>query len=370
MREGIQKIREAIQRGSFPDEAAISNGVVLQILHLLKWPAFDTDVVWPQYGAGPGRVDFALCHPPRKPEILVEVKRLGSAEVGERQLFEYAFHHGIPMVVLTDGQEWHFYLPAERGSYQERRVYLLDLLERDLAEVESRLERYLGYDRVRSGEALVAARSDYGDIAQRREVAKTLPEAWRLLVEEDDGLLAELVAEKVESLCGFKPPPDATSRFLASLTSGPRPERPKPAKPAPSTAAAEGPEKGSKQPPRPASPTKAPQFGFTLKGQHYPARSAKGVLIKVLEVLSSNDPSFLERMAARPKHGRKRRFIARSPEELYPDRPDLARDYVHELSNGWWIGTNYGSRQIRTNILAMAAEVAGLRYGDELDVRI
>jgi putative restriction endonuclease len=45
MRDGIQRIRQAIQRGSFPDEAAISNGVVLQLLHLLKWPAFDTDVV-------------------------------------------------------------------------------------------------------------------------------------------------------------------------------------------------------------------------------------------------------------------------------------------------------------------------------------
>lgn len=60
MRDEIERIRQAIERGSFPDEAAISNGVVLQILHLLKWPAFDTDVVWPQYQAGTGRVDFAL----------------------------------------------------------------------------------------------------------------------------------------------------------------------------------------------------------------------------------------------------------------------------------------------------------------------
>lgn len=361
MRDEVERIREAIEKGSFPDEAAISNGVVLRILHLLKWPAFDTDVVWPQYQAGNGRVDFALCHPPKKPAVLVEVKRLGSAEVGEKQLFEYAFHQGIPMVVLTDGQEWHFYLPAERGSYHERRAYLLDIVERDLDEVEHRLKRYLDYQRVQSGDALESAREDYRSRARQREVAKTLPQAWNDLVADQDDLLLELLADKVESLCGFKPARDDTAAFLSNLgrdngeVPPPRPRiRPRPGRS----------KEGATPQPKPES------AGFTLENDFRPARSAKAVLVKVLEELSSRDPTFAERMAARPKHGRKRRYIARTPEELYPDRPDLARDYSHQLSNGWWVGVNYGARQIKNRILAMAAEVAGLQYGRDLVVHL
>jgi hypothetical protein len=48
------------------------------------------------------------------------------------------------MAVLTDEQEWHFFLPTEQGDYGERRVYKLDLLERDSQEAEAGLERYLG----------------------------------------------------------------------------------------------------------------------------------------------------------------------------------------------------------------------------------
>lgn len=361
MRDEIQRIREAIEKGSYPDEAAISNGVVLRVLHLLNWPAFDTDVVWPQYQAGNGRVDFALCHPPKKPAVLVEVKRLGSAEVGEKQLFEYAFHQGIPMVVLTDGQEWHFYLPAERGSYQERRAYLLDIVERDVDEVERRLKRYLEYQRVQSSDALDSAREDYRSRARQREVAKTLPQAWNELVADQDDLLLELVADKVESLCGFKPARDDTAAFLSSLGDAkgeaprPRPRRRPRLKP---------PEE------EPTTETEPKQTGFTLHGNFKPARSAKAVLVKVLEELASRDSTFAERMAARPKHGRKRRYIARTPDELYPDRPDLARDYSHQLSNGWWVSVNYGTRQIKNRILAMAAEVAGLEYGRDLIVHL
>lgn len=74
--------------------------------------------------------------------------------------------------------------------------------------------------------------------------------------------------------------------------------------------------------------------------------------------------------SARPKHGRRRRYIARTPGELYPDREDLARDYSPRLSNGWWVSVNYGTRQIKNRILSMAAQVAGLEYGHDLVVHL
>ena len=105
------------------------------------------------------------------------------SEGAERQLFEYAFHFGVPMAILTDGQEWSFFLPGEQGRYYERRVYKLDLLERDISEAEEKLERYLGYDNVCSGAALKAARSDYQNVERIRVIETNLPKAWIALLE-------------------------------------------------------------------------------------------------------------------------------------------------------------------------------------------
>ena len=77
----------------------------------------------------------------RKPIAFIEVKQVGQSEGAERQLFEYAFHTGVPLAILTDGREWNFFLPAEQGDYGERRVYKLDIVERDISECISRLNR-------------------------------------------------------------------------------------------------------------------------------------------------------------------------------------------------------------------------------------
>jgi predicted type IV restriction endonuclease len=128
--DSIEAIRNGLRAGRFANEAAISQGIVLRILSELSWPAYDTTVVWPEYALQGRRVDFALCHPPGKPIVFIEVKQVGQGTDAERQLFEYAFHLGVPLAILTTGQEWQFFLPAERGDYGERRVYKLDLLVR------------------------------------------------------------------------------------------------------------------------------------------------------------------------------------------------------------------------------------------------
>ena len=215
----LRQIQENLKEGRYTNEASVSQGVVLPILNKLGWPVFETTVIIPEFTLENRRVDYALCHPPNKPAIFIEVKKVGYAGGAEKQLFEYAFHLGIPMAILTDGQEWNFYLPAEQGAYNERRVYKLDLLERSIDEANERLDRYLNYTRVTSGEALKSARSDYQKIAKSRDIDATIPKAWQELLDEQDSLLIDLLAEKVEDLCGYKPDPDLCSQFLAKYTS-------------------------------------------------------------------------------------------------------------------------------------------------------
>lgn len=109
--------------------------------------------------------------------------------------------------------------------------------------------------------------------------------------------------------------------------------------------------------------------GFRLLGRNYAARNARDVMVQLFEELARKDSTFLERFAARPKHGKKRRFIARSQVELYPDRPDLGEAHSHRLSTGWWIGTNY-SRENIEKIVKMACEVASLKYGTDVVIKL
>lgn len=210
----LDRVQERLRRGDFHSEMAVSQGVLLPVLNELGWPVFDPNVVYPEFPLEGRRVDYALCHPAERPAVFIEVKKVGLSDGADRQLFEYVFHSGVPMAVLTDGREWSFFLPGERGSYDERMVCKLQLLQQDVEDAASLLERYLSYDRVCSGESLDAARSDYQEVVRARETADALPKTWRALLEEPDSLLLDLLADKYEELNGDKPDLDSCRRFL------------------------------------------------------------------------------------------------------------------------------------------------------------
>ena len=375
LEQDIEAIREGINAGRFPNEAAVSQGIVLRLLQALGWPLYNTHVVWPEYSLSGRRVDFALCHPPGKPIAIVEVKQIGQSEGAERQLFEYAFHDGVPLAILTDGREWNFFLPAEQGDYVERRVYKLDIVERDTAECVSRLQRYLLHGDVASGVAIQAARDDYRNVSRDRQMKAALPIAWTQLLKDEDDMLVEIVADRVESVCGFKPNPDLVLAFLKDEAIGPdfhaapaQPVRPAQAVRLAAQPPAEQPFQVQADAPRdrPAHRRAGPdanRMGYEINGQFHSARTAIDVLRQIFDALIAKDPSFPERFAARP-HGKTRRYLARERDELYR-RPDLCRKYSFQLQCGWWMGTNH-SRHTIESIIQLASEVAGLRYGQGL----
>jgi predicted type IV restriction endonuclease len=201
----LSRIRSRLAQGAFPNEAAVSHGILVPLLQALDWDPAEPDQVMPEYSSGRGRVDFALCGSPARPSVFIEVKGVGRSLDGDRQLFEYAFHEGVPLCVLTDGREWSFYLPSGQGSYEDRRVYRLQLDDRSPEDSEATLQRYLGRERVRSGAALDAATQDYRDAAAKREAARVLPRAWSQLVQGPEDLLVELLSDQAEALGGFRP---------------------------------------------------------------------------------------------------------------------------------------------------------------------
>lgn len=376
----IEAIRAGIKAGRFSNEASVSQGIVLRLLHALGWPTYDTDAVWPEYSLSGRRVDFALCSPPAKPIAFIEVKQIGQSVGAERQLFEYAFHIGVPLAILTDGREWNFFLPGEQGDYGERRVYKLDIVERDAAECAERFERYLLHSAVSSGAAIQSARDDYRNVSRDRQMLATLPRAWRQIIDDEDEMLLEIVADRVESLCGFKPSPDVVAGFLKDGIAGQAPliaarnaprqataqiDHAPVAKAVGSAAAAVAP---TPSPPR-AAPAAGGPVGFTLEGQFHPARNAIDTLRQAFDLLIQRDATFAERFAGLPKHGRSRRYLAWDANDLYPGRMDLVRDCSTKLSSGWWMSTNH-SKQTIGQIFAMACDVAGLEFGKDLTANL
>lgn len=357
----LTDITARLRQGPFPNEQAISQGIVLRVLQELGWDIYDTNSVWPEFQTGEGRADFALCHPPSKPAEFIEVKPPGRAEEGVRQALEYAFHTGVPFIVLTDGRTWSFYLPAEQGSYEDRRVYKLDLFERPPAEAAETLRRYLAHARVKSGEVLEAARKEYRSRNRRAQARDGIPEAWRELVEKGNEDLVAMLASAVESKAGVRPEDNDVAEFLAGLGRPVIIETTRD-KPASQTSPA------THRPDVSRSSGESTRSGkLVLRGKAYPYHNAKDAMVIVLRELAKDDPTFLERCSQHPDaQGRKRRYIARTPEELYPDREDL-RDNREALPDGWLVATNLNN-VLKKTIIRLATEVAGLTFGKDVVV--
>ena len=217
LKEHIDDIRDNLEKGLFTSEAAVSDSIVRRLLDALDWPIYNPQLVFPQYPVEGGKVDFALCHPLLEPCAFIEVKHVGNIEGAEEQLFRYAFRRGVPIAILTDGQKWRFFYPIGQGDYRERKVHELDLIEDNSEKSAERLSRYLNYASIRTGEAIKAIEEDYRDVSTQRQVATRLPEAWSKLVEEADEFLLHAVAEKTESLCGYRPNDEQVLDFLKSL---------------------------------------------------------------------------------------------------------------------------------------------------------
>lgn len=352
----IQKIRERLGRGPCPNEQAITQTLILPVLRALNWDCDDPEIVWPEFSCAPRRVDLALCNPRTQPAVFVEVKQPGSVDEADRQFFEYAFHQGVPMAVLTDGQTWSFYLPAEQGSYEQRRFYKLDLIERTPEESVEKFVRYLDWQRISTGVAFDDARADYKSRRGQALAKQTISIAWKELVDAEDETLTALISESVEKRCGFKPLRDDVSDFLNALRAavGTRPEAPP-----------IGDRPNGRLPQPPGPPTWAGSY-YIYRGTRNSARSAKEVVVGILRSLAKDTPDLFDRCYRHPDNRQRRRtYIGRSPAELYSeDRPDLFKQHV-EIAPGWFLMTNFNN-QVKESIIHMACGAAGVRVGQEL----
>ena len=103
-------------------------------------------------------------------------------------------------------------------------MYKLDLLKQDISECSYRLKRYLAHIDVVREKAFENAKADYDSSNRKAAIQRSLPQAWRKLLENPDESLLNSLAERVEELCGFKPDHKLCAEFISnSQALGPAP---------------------------------------------------------------------------------------------------------------------------------------------------
>lgn len=215
LKEHIDNVRDRLKNKEYPNEQAVRQGIVDPLLRNLGWPLEDTQIVYPEYTVGSGKVDYALRDPQSKnPRVFIEAKQVGNIEGAEEQLFGYDARIRVPIAVLTDGQIWRFFHPTGEGTWEERKIRELDFIAGDSEESAECFSRYLDYESIRSEIAVDAIRDDYNNIVRQKKIQSGLPEAWRALVKEADKDLIKVVVEKTENVCGHRPDDEQVIAFL------------------------------------------------------------------------------------------------------------------------------------------------------------
>ena len=359
----LKHAAEMIGRGLISSEAQVAQAVILPTLNALDWDYANPEECLPQYpvsgySEGRGWVDFALLWK-GAPLVFIEAKRLGGLGIaGESQLFNYANRQGIPLLVLTDGDTWDFYLSMAAGIPSERRFYRAELRRQEnFLELARHFDSYLRKDQVTSGKARRAAEEFHASQQGKVTAKNAIPEVWQSLLQDPDDMLRDLLVEAVESKCGTKPDLDDAEEFLGRqaerLSASPTSTRAASSIPPPTASTFLHPKRsdGAKR-----------IVGYTLNGKNFEIGVGNRTLAEVLKTFQRRDANFMPKYAA-VTIGRTRRLVAQNRDDLYNVKDLL--DFSVELEDGWWLGTNLSNVDVKKRI-RIACEVIGIRFGEDL----
>lgn len=184
----IQDIRKKLEAGSYRSEEQVRLNLVARILQSLEWDIWNPSEVVPEYYPSrkedTTRVDFALFHAPEgQPSVFIETKPHGGlardlANV-ERQMRNYNRDNTAAISVITDGNEWRFYLSQTGGDFSQKCFRTVQLTSNDPDDVSLALSESLSRRSIQDGSAVTRA-SEYLQLGKKQKaLADCLPLARR-----------------------------------------------------------------------------------------------------------------------------------------------------------------------------------------------
>ena len=221
LEERLIKVSEELSPGNLVLETNVQVKVVRPILRSLGWDDSDSRHLRAEFRTDKGRVDEALLDELGSPVVFVEAKKQGHLKDrvrynnAVRQLFRYARYQHVPILLLTDGETWDFFVLRAAGPPSERRFQRLTLTEPDrLTDVASDLRRFLTRTAVLDGSALRAAQARLKREKARAERMHQMRIAWNEMLASADKTMRSRLADKVERDVGRRPAAREVNEFL------------------------------------------------------------------------------------------------------------------------------------------------------------
>ena len=366
--ELIDRIRESqrlLRSAALANEAQVLNSLVLPLLASNGWDTYDPAQTRLEHKLGKGRVDLALFSPrSQAPKLLIEVKMIGkldaltNRELSTKQILRYAFEEGTQFVVLTDGREWSFFLPAKPGTLDERRVRKVHLVGDDPREVEAVLHRYLNREDLQRDRAQQNAERDWQALRDADDLRSAIDRAWKALVAEPSSALISLIAQETKRRAHKLPDSRMIEGFIRSgfrLSSAPAPSSATPPTSLRQNLRTRDPTRGSK--------LTNPGTTWTYQGERRTAKTAREAFSDIVVQLYRDHGGTTFYSALRDK------IRTKTKDHIAPSRraADPHERAVTELPGGWYLNV-WHSNETKKKYIAAACEVAGIEYGRDLEV--
>lgn len=378
----LTRASEIITRN--PSDLAIEQNVrrtiIEPILRACGWDTDGLDEVKGEYSVGSGRVDYALfCKSEKSPLVYIEAKKLdGLNTSGEDQLFQYAYKYGVPLLLLTDGNIWDFYLSTADGPPTDRRFYRMKLTqEKNLDTYAEILNRSLTKEAVCNE----TFRQTADQLRNKRKAKQAIPGVWKKLLNNKNEALRDLIAGEVANETGQSPDIPDVEAFMQDFMQQQIASRPVTPSVKEHTRTQQYDNilpSSSPSSDKPARKHKIKIIGFEYNGKRLDTKNGRRTLQEVLKLFQTQDPTFIEQYyeatsksdntSTRLKKG-PRQVVAKSLEALYrlstPEAWDIKGKWSIQLHNGWLADGHLNTNQIVKHI-RVACTVMDVRFGKDL----
>lgn len=351
------------KRNTLTNEAKVRSAAIDPILTDLGWDITDVEEVEPEHTVNKNlHVDYALKPHSDAPQVFIEAKKVGGvSEKGEDQLFIYATNQGVPLLVLTDGFVWRFYLSMAAGRPNERLFLSLKVDESSKGGVQEELTKLLSKELVLNGESNSYANSLLAKKNLPRKLKSAIQKIWSSTISGGvkDNIIIDYFCEELNEKFKIKANPTDVLTELKFYNRENDNSTLVYAKEDQKTKRRTTKVTGSKK------QINGKIIGFIYLGTEYETKSGADCLFKVINLLGKNDEKFMVELE-RVTISSKRRLVSRSRNLLFP-RLDQVKKHARKLDNKWYLGLNRSIQTIVEDIIK-ACEIKEISFGKDLKV--
>lgn len=217
MIEFLDYVKNNLQDFTNYDEAATRNSLIFPILQKLGWNIFIRDEVFPEFPVETKRIDLSL-RVNNENKFFIEIKRCNmDLDNHQEQLLNYSFRAGVQLAALTNGITWQFFLPLKSGEWQKRQFFTIDIENQSTSEILPEFNKLLSKQSIQNNKAVEYAEDLFSRRTREEQIDINMPRAWQKILDDPTPELIDIISDKTEKICGYRPYDEKVIDFIHSL---------------------------------------------------------------------------------------------------------------------------------------------------------